>query len=65
MWSSPDADLVALGTRELAKLGLSKEAKVIDGTVVRQRAAYLVYDGDYRRAVDVIREFIEREMPNL
>jgi hypothetical protein len=33
--------------------------------VVRQRAAYPVYDGEYRRAVDVIREFIEREMPNL
>ena len=65
MWSSPDADLVALGTRELAKLGLSKQAQVVDGTVVRQRAAYPVYDGDYRRAVDVIREFIEREMPNL
>ena len=65
MWSAPDADLVALGTRELAKLGLSKQAKVVDGTVVRQRAAYPVYDGDYRRAVDVIREFIEREMPNL
>ncbi len=65
MWSSPDADLVVLGTRELAKLGLSKQAQVVDGTVVRQRAAYPVYDGDYRRAVDVIREFIEREMPNL
>jgi hypothetical protein len=64
MWSSPDADLVALGTRELAKLG-SKEAKVVDGTVIRQRAAYRVYDGDYRHAVDVIWEFIEREMPNL
>ena len=65
MWSSADADLVAMGTRELAKLGLSKEAQVIDGTVVRQRAAYPVYDGEYRQAVDVIREFIEREMPNL
>jgi len=65
MWSAPDADLVALGTREIAKLGLAKEAQVVDGTVVRQRAAYPVYDGDYRRAVDVIREFVEREMPNL
>ncbi len=65
MWSAPDTDLVALGTRELAKLGLSREAQVVDGTVVRQRAAYPVYDGKYRRAVDVIREFIEREMPNL
>jgi protoporphyrinogen oxidase len=65
MWNASDADLVALGTRELAKLGLSREARVVDGTVVRQRAAYPVYDGEYRRAVDVIREFIEREIPNL
>jgi protoporphyrinogen oxidase len=65
MWNAPDADLVAQGTRELASLGLSREAQVVDGTVVRQRAAYPVYDGEYRQAVDVIREFIEREIPNL
>jgi protoporphyrinogen oxidase len=65
MWRAPDAELVALGTCELAKLGLAKQAQVVDGTVVRQRAAYPVYDGVYRDAVDVIREFIEREIPNL
>jgi protoporphyrinogen oxidase len=65
MWNAPDADLVAQGTREIAKLGLARESQVIDGTVVRQRAAYPVYDGDYRRAVDLIRAFVERELPNL
>jgi len=65
MWSAPDKELVALGAREIAKLGLAREAQVEDGTVVRQRAAYPVYDGDYARAVDVIRDFIEREIPNL
>ena len=65
MWNAPDADLVALGTRELAKLGLAAHAQVVDATVVRQRAAYPVYDGEYRRAVGVLRNFIEREMPNL
>jgi protoporphyrinogen oxidase len=65
MWNAPDAELVAQGARELASLGLAREAQVIDGTVVRQRAAYPVYDGEYRRAVEVIREFVEREMPNL
>jgi protoporphyrinogen oxidase len=65
MWSAPDAELVAQGRREIAKLGLAKESQVIDGTVVRQRAAYPVYDGEYRRAVDVIRAFVERELPNL
>jgi protoporphyrinogen oxidase len=65
MWNAPDADVVALGTRELAKLGLARETQVVDATVVRQRAAYPVYDGEYRRAVEVIRDFIEREIPNL
>ncbi len=65
MWNTPDPSLVAMGARELAHLGLSDEAKVIDGTVVRQRAAYPVYDADYRRAVTVIRDFIRHELPNL
>ncbi|HLK87448.1 MAG TPA: NAD(P)/FAD-dependent oxidoreductase [Candidatus Binataceae bacterium] len=65
MWSAPDQELVALGAREIAKLGLAREAQVVDGTVVRQRAAYPVYDGDYARAVETIRTFIEREVPNL
>ena len=65
MWSTPDADLVAMGARELAQLGLGDAAKVVDGTVVRQRAAYPVYDGDYREAVAVVRGFMERELPNL
>jgi protoporphyrinogen oxidase len=65
MWSTPDADLVAMGARELAQLGLGDAAKVVDGTVVRQRAAYPVYDGHYRDAVEVVRGFLERELPNL
>jgi protoporphyrinogen oxidase len=64
-WSAPDATLIAMGTRELAALGLAGEAKVVDGAVVRQRAAYPVYDGDYVGAVSVVRDFITREMPNL
>ncbi len=65
MWATPDAELIAMGARELAQLGLGDAAKVVDGTVVRQRAAYPVYDGNYREAVEVVRGFIERELPNL
>jgi protoporphyrinogen oxidase len=65
MWSTPDAELVAMGARELAQLGLGDAAKVVDGTVVRQRAAYPVYDAHYRDAVEVVRAFMERELPNL
>ncbi|MGH8013999.1 MAG: NAD(P)/FAD-dependent oxidoreductase, partial [Candidatus Binataceae bacterium] len=65
LWNASDAELLAMGTRELAQLGLVDPALVRDGTVVRQRAAYPVYDGDYRRAVDTIRAFVDRELPNL
>lgn len=65
LWSTADAELVSMGARELAALGLANESLIIDGTVVRQRAAYPVYDGEYRRAVAVIREFVSRDLKNL
>ncbi len=65
MWNAPDAELIAMARRELAQLGLCDEAKAADGTVVRQRAAYPVYDTDYRHAVAAVRDFIARELPNL
>jgi protoporphyrinogen oxidase len=65
MWNTPDAELVAMGARELAQLGLGDASKVVDGTVVRQRAAYPVYDSHYHEAVEVVRGFLEREAPNL
>jgi len=65
MWHSADGELIALATRELAQLGLADPALIIDGTVVRQRAAYPVYDEHYSIAVATVRDFIEREMPNL
>lgn len=65
IWDTADERLVALARSELEILGLAKGAKVIDGTVVRQRKAYPVYDRDYRRNVDRVREFIRREATNL
>ena len=65
MWNAPDAELVAMAARELGGLGLCERPEAIDGTVVRQRAAYPVYDAGYRGAVEVIRGFITRELPNL
>jgi protoporphyrinogen oxidase len=59
LWESPDADLVALATRELGQLGLAESARVKDGTVIRMPKAYPIYDGAYRGHVDRIREFID------
>jgi protoporphyrinogen oxidase len=65
LWNAPDADLIALGRRELATIGLAKAADVVDGCVVRQRKAYPVYDDDYAAHVQTIRDEIARAYPNL
>jgi protoporphyrinogen oxidase len=58
LWSMPDADLVALATRELVQVGLADAAKVRDGAVVRMRKAYPVYDEGFADALAVVREYV-------
>jgi protoporphyrinogen oxidase len=55
LWTSSDAELIALGRRELAQLGLADPARVRDGAVVRVEKAYPVYDPGYRENVAAIR----------
>jgi protoporphyrinogen oxidase len=65
LWSSPDADLIALGSRELEALGLVQKGQVELGYVVRMAKAYPVYDEGYAERVDVIRRWLEQEVPNV
>jgi len=65
LWSSSDADLVALASRELASLGLVATGDVLDGHVVRQPKAYPVYDDDYARHVETIRSELAARFPGL
>jgi protoporphyrinogen oxidase len=58
LWTTSDAELVRLGTRELGEIGLLRNAHVVDGTVVRMPKAYPVYDEGYTEAVDVIQEYL-------
>ncbi len=58
LWTASDADLVKLGIREMATLGLVEPGEVEDGTVVRMPKAYPVYDGHYRESVDAIRDYL-------
>jgi protoporphyrinogen oxidase len=64
LWTTPDADLIELGKRELGQLGLVNPADVIDGAVVRMQKAYPVYDGGYEGAMVKVRQFLKR-VPNL
>lgn len=65
LWTSADADLVALATRELESLGLVAPGDVLDGHVVRQPKAYPVYDDDYATHVATIRDTLEERYPGL
>ena len=65
LWTSSDADLIELAKVELEKIGLAKREDVVDGTVVRQPKAYPVYDDDYAKHVNTIRDELEANYPNL
>lgn len=65
LWSMPDGELIELGKREVAELGLARSEEIEDGTVVRMKKAYPVYDEHYEQNVSVVRDFIREKMPNL
>jgi len=58
LWTMSDADLVALGRREIDTIGLVSASDVVDGCVVRMPKAYPVYDDEYRQRLDVIRNWL-------
>ncbi|MFN2507819.1 MAG: NAD(P)/FAD-dependent oxidoreductase, partial [Chthoniobacterales bacterium] len=65
LWNSSDTDLIELAKKELLQIGLAKEGDIMDGTVVRQKKAYPVYDDDYAKHVATISEELEARFPNL
>ena len=65
LWTSADADLIALAKAECAKIGLIAAADVVDACVVRQPKAYPVYDEAYRDNMAMVRLELEQSYPTL
>jgi protoporphyrinogen oxidase len=65
LWTSADADLIALAKAECAKIGLIAADDVTDACVVRQPKAYPVYDDAYREHITTIRRDLEGQFPTL
>jgi protoporphyrinogen oxidase len=65
LWNMSDEGLIELGSEEISRLGLAERDEIADGTVVRMRKAYPVYDEHYEANVDTVRSFIQKEIPNL
>jgi protoporphyrinogen oxidase len=63
-WTWSNQRLIEMGVRECAQIGLIEPDEVEDGTVVRMKKAYPVYDQHYHESLDTIRRFLET-IPNL
>src|SRR4051794_98275 len=64
LWTRSDADLIALGRREIDAIGLVAAGDIIDGCVVRMPKAYPVYDDVYQDHLAVIRGWL-KDLTNL
>lgn len=65
LWTMADEDLVRMATAELEQLGLVEPGRVEAGYAVRMPKAYPVYDDRYQANLDVIREWLAAEAPNV
>ncbi len=60
IWEQSDEELIRLATKEIVGLNLVPDASLVeDGTVIRQKKAYPVYDGDYRQHLAVLQDFMQ------
>lgn len=58
-WNWSRDRLVELGIQECARINLIEPDEVEDGTVVRMKKAYPVYDQDYQGSLATIRRYLE------
>jgi hypothetical protein len=65
VWEMDDAALIRLAAEELERVQLAKASDVVDGCVVRVPNAYPVYDGDYKRHRDTIKDWLNGYFKNV
>ena len=58
LWVKSDEDLIALGIREMEKIGMIEKNDVLDGCVLRMPKAYPAYFGSYPQ-LHVVRGYVD------
>jgi protoporphyrinogen oxidase len=58
-WTWSQERLVELGVKECSRIGLIDPSEVEDGTVVRMKKAYPVYDQHYHKSLATIQKYLE------
>ncbi|CAN5519754.1 hypothetical protein BH10ACI2_BH10ACI2_07010 [soil metagenome] len=64
VWQLPDSDLIDLAKREIADTGLTRGAKILDGSVYRINRCYPIYSIGYRQILEPIENYL-RTVENL
>jgi protoporphyrinogen oxidase len=59
LWCMRDEDLIELASKELEIVGLTRGARIEKGAVYREKKAYPVYNADYQKHINVIRQYLE------
>ena len=58
LWELSDSALIELASQEIVKLDLGvSPTDIQDGCVIRQRKAYPVYDGEYRKHLEILQNY--------
>jgi len=60
VWELPEQEAIRFAADELGRIGLIDPALVVDGAKVCVPKAYPMYDRNYRRALPVVRDYVER-----
>jgi protoporphyrinogen oxidase len=58
-WEWSQERLIEFGVKECSQIGLIVPKDVEDGTVVRMRKAYPVYDQHYHKSLETVRRYLE------
>jgi protoporphyrinogen oxidase len=59
VWTSDDAALIEKAKREIVKTGLTKNAPILEGKVVRVPRCYPVYRRGYKQSVDTVVDYLK------
>lgn len=57
-WRWPDERLIEMGISEAEKIGLVARHEIKEGTVVRMKKAYPIYDHNYKSSLHILREYL-------
>lgn len=58
LWTKSDEELTELAAKELEELGLASASSVTGSAIIRQPKAYPVYDGEYQKSLEVVRDWL-------